>query len=902
MASLVARSRRSLIGGVVGWIILSAALIGFTSLSGITPLYQPAELPRPSLATVDRAFSGGSDQTLVHVVLESSSPLGAAAHDYYDVLVRRLNSDTDHVAEALGPWTDPLSAPIAESPGGRSSYALVWAVGTPGGLQATKSIESIRQVVGTVAPPPGVRTVVVDPTSGPDFSRPVLLGAVIAVAALVAALFIGCRPLVRFAVIATAPATTLAVAVPLWLLLHSISSPRVSGFGMALAVVVTSGAATEFARLLTRSYAHRRRRGQDSDTALPAAVADTAGSAAAVTAISATLLAATAFARTPALQNVGIPAAIGVVIAYAGSLVVAPAVIRYTRGRSAWLRPPSVHLRPGRRLRRIGWAHPRPVSVLVAAAALVAAGAAGALCYRGFQSPTDRQAAVSADRLEPEIVTIEADHDLRDPQGMIAIDRVTRAIVALPGVRQVRSASWPAGSPWAQASFAHQAGEIGKQLQRNAATITSQLASIKTIGPTLDQLSAAVSRLQTSVTAGNAGLRNVTGAGRDVAAGVNDLRATAQSISGELNPLRDWASTVPNCAADALCGTALRLIQPVDQVVRGVTVLTDGAHRMQSGSADTAAALVRAPQAVTQMQAALDDFRRMLPGLTDTVDSVLPQLVQLTSLLKNVSLDFKDSGEGGFYAPRKLLNDPSYQAVEQSLFTGDGHATRLFVYGDGDDRSLLPTDRPAVIRDAIGATTKFGSLVDAEVAITGTWSTLHTLDTLARHDLAILSTAVILVAVAVAATGVRTRWAVVAALIPVVAFWSAFGALHEVFDPLGSTGWPGLLIAYLMASALGLPHALIPVLGTRHRPVRALLPTVRAAPGFLLCVGGAAFGLSLGFPGSPTHEGPGALIAGVALGLTMVAVPMYLTAIASGEAGGLGHARPTTESSASTRK
>ena len=99
------------------------------------------------------------------------------------------------------------------------------------------------------------------------------------------------------------------------------------------------------------------------------------------------------------------------------------------------------------------------------------------------------------DRLLPEIVLIQSDHDLRNPAGLIAIERVTRHIMAVRGVQSVQSASRPAGTPLTEASLTHQAGLIGDQLAQNTNSLSPQLDSIESIQATLAQLTGAVDQL-----------------------------------------------------------------------------------------------------------------------------------------------------------------------------------------------------------------------------------------------------------------------------------------------------------------------------------------------------------------------------------------------------------------------
>ena len=853
-AGSIVSSRRARAATLACWATVAAALWLLVATGQSAALDRPAVLPDNSApiraaATIDSTFSHrpvpqGDPRTLIHIVIESSAPLDAAAHDYYDSVVAGLAGDTTHVSSVLSPWSDPLSAAIAEAPDHRSNYAMVWVPGASGSARQRAAVESVQHTIDSIPAPAGLHATVQAP--GPPPANPILgrLTMTLGVLTFIAVVLGCCRPLPRGALIVGTALSTAAVAVPLLLVLHHHGIVALSPWSLALAIAVTVGATTEFARILTR---HRTRE----------AVTGSARSIPVLAGVGAVILTAGCATKSPVVHDAGIPALIGLLTATLGAATIVPAVGQLVTGRSG----PRL-----RWLRRIAWAYPRQVCALAIAVAVAAAFPLMGLWHSGFHSNSST-GTLPAGRLAPEIVMLTADHDLRSPDGLIAIDRVTRAIMSLPGIERVRSASWPAGTPWPEATFAFQAGELGKQLQRNAATITTQLRSITTLTTALDHLDAAAAQLHTSITAGTAGLRKVDGAGSDITAGIRDLRATTESISGQLEPLRSWADGVPNCPADVLCTAARKLLTPMDDVIRGVGVVTDGAAQLHEGSSDAVDSLAASPGSVSQMQAALAQVRGLIPGLTDTIDSVLPQLVQLTSFLKNVSLDFKTTGEGGFYLPRKALNAPSYRQVKETLFSPDGHATRLFVYGDPADPELPMAARSAAITSAVAGSTKYGGLADAQVTVTGAGTIQHAVNDLARHDLVVMSLAVALVGLITGLTRIGWRPALVATLIPPVACCAMLGAV----DPS-----PALLVAYLSVCAMGLPYALAPILTARGRSARATLTTVRAAPGVLGCAAGIALGVALA-----GWFGTSGLLVAAAMGLTLVAVPLCVTASAA---------------------
>src|SRR5258708_37448104 len=57
-------------------------------------------------------------------------------------------------------------------------------------------------------------------------------------------------------------------------------------------------------------------------------------------------------------------------------------------------------------------------------------------------------------RLEPELLMVETDHDMRNPADMLIIDRVAKAGFHVPGVAQVQTITRPLGTPLVHSSLA----------------------------------------------------------------------------------------------------------------------------------------------------------------------------------------------------------------------------------------------------------------------------------------------------------------------------------------------------------------------------------------------------------------------------------------------------------------
>ena len=424
-------------------------------------------------------------------------------------------------------------------------------------------------------------------------------------------------------------------------------------------------------------------------------------------------------ARTPALHSVG-TAALGVVVALAASLTLLPALIGLAGPRAGPERQSSS--RTGGAARTPPLSIPRPA--VITALVLVICGLPVVAMQWGLSedqaNPAGTRSAqfLPGNRL-PDVVVVKSARDLRDPAGLIAIDQVSHRLMEIPGVRKVQSAAWPGGVPWTDASLTSEAGRLADQLDRQGATFVPQVNAIKSLASVLDQVTGAVNELEASVTAGLAGATQIQQQIDLMISGTRNIKDTTAQVSGYLDPVRGWMGGIANCPGDILCSAAHKVVDPFDSVVADVALLSNGADRIAAVSAKTMGAFASTPRAVAQMRSALGQLRSFVPTLETTIENTIPQVVQLSTFLKNLSTDFADTGEGGFYLSRKALADPSYQHVRQSMFSSDGTATRLFVYSDGDKLDLDAAARAQQLEIAAGKATKYGSLVDSQITVSG---------------------------------------------------------------------------------------------------------------------------------------------------------------------------------------
>jgi RND superfamily putative drug exporter len=369
----------------------------------------------------------------------------------------------------------------------------------------------------------------------------------------------------------------IAVARPIVAALGEAGLVEVSLFSVALLAAMLLGAGTDYAIFLIGRYHEGRRSGTQWRDSLVGAYRGVAPVIAGSALMIAGALTCLSMAQVAVFRSTGIPCAVGVLVAMLASLTLTPALIALA-GRRGWLEPR--RSLTTRRWRRIGVSVARwPGPILAASGALIIVAALPLAGLQvGWNEPGATPATAESNRgyaaadrhfppnqLLPTVLTIAVDHDIRNPAGLIAIERITGQLMAIPGVRMVQSASRPAGKIPDEATLSGQAGVIGRQLNDAFDSVTDRLSRVADLDTALSSMAAAVDRLASGLKGSADGLREIGSASEDIRAGMTGVQVNATTVSGYLDPLRGFMSSTPDCPANPICSVVARVVQPVQR-------------------------------------------------------------------------------------------------------------------------------------------------------------------------------------------------------------------------------------------------------------------------------------------------------------------------------------------------
>ena len=232
-----------------------------------------------------------------------------------------------------------------------------------------------------------------------------------------------------------------------------------STFAINLLVALAMAAGTDYGIFFFGRYQEARQAGEDPETAYYTTYRGVAPVVLGSGLTIAGAMLCLSFTRMPIFQTIGVPCAVGMLVAVAVALTLVPAVL--TVGSRFGLCDPKRRIGL-RRWRGVGTAivrWPAPILVTTLAVALI-----GLVTLPGYKTSYDDRLYLPKDlpanlgyaaadrhfsqsRMMPDILMIEADHDMRNPADFLVLHKLAKAIFRVPGISRVQGITRPEGTP-----------------------------------------------------------------------------------------------------------------------------------------------------------------------------------------------------------------------------------------------------------------------------------------------------------------------------------------------------------------------------------------------------------------------------------------------------------------------
>ncbi|WP_409437529.1 RND family transporter [Mycobacterium sp. SMC-14] len=705
---------------------------------------------------IGATFDEFDSDAMVMLVLEGETELGPEAHRYYDTVIAKLAADHEHVQHIADLWGDPITAAGVQSTDGKAAYAQINTAGDQGSTLGNESVDAVRKIVASVPTPDGVKAYVTgqaalttDMNEAADKSMLKMMGVTGVVIVIMLAIVYRSAATVALALVMVG--FEMGSARGLVALLGHHGLLGFSTFVVAMLSSLAIAAGTDYAIFLIGRYHEARNAGEDPETAWYSMFRGTwhviLGSGLTIAGASLCLH----FARLSYFKALGIPSALGLLVVIAGALTVAPAIVAIAT-RHGLLEPKRVE---GRGWRRIGTANVRwPGAVFVAALLVTLAGMLAVPSMKiSFNDrhyiPASLPANVgydaaerhfSAARMNPDVLMVESDHDLRNPADMIILDRIAKNMFRSRGVERVQSITRPLGSPIDHTSIPFQVSMQAVPIQENLQFMTDRLSDMVKMSDDLGATVDSMVRLRDLVNQMNSTTDKMSVDMATVTATVDEIRDHIADFDDVVRPIRNYFYWEQHCSGIPAC-----------DAIRSVFDAYDGMDKfsedMRPLLADMAEVNTVMPQLVGQfdpMIAVAKSMQGSLLTMHSSFSGLVTQLSRMTDTATEMGRAFDASkADDYFYLPPEAFDNPDFQKGLKLFLSPDGKAARFIVTYDADPATpkgiSFVEPMLAAAHDAVKGT----PLTGAKFYLTGTAAVYKDIQVGSTYDILIVGAAAV---------------------------------------------------------------------------------------------------------------------------------------------------------------
>ncbi|QUR68376.1 RND family transporter [Mycobacterium spongiae] len=712
----------------------------------------------PSLMAMNRIgtlFQEFDSDSSAMVVLEGDEPLGADAHRFYDALIKRLSQDTTHVQHIQDFWGDTLTAAGSQSPDGKAAYVQLYLSGDQGEAESIASVDAVRRIVSDATPPPGIKTYLTGPAPlitdqfevGSEGTAKVTAITFVVIAVMLLSVY---RSIVTMILVLFTVLIEVAAARGVVAFLGNTGIIGLSTYATNLLTLLVIAAGTDYAIFVLGRYHEGRHTGEDRETAFYTMFRGTAhvvlGSGLTV----AGAVYCLSFTRLPYFQSLGIPAALGILVALVASLTLAPAVL--TLGSHFGL------LEPKRKMRTRGWRRvgtaivrwPGPVLAVTCGIALI-----GLLALPAYETSYDTRPYMpdtapanigyaaaerhfSAARLNPDLLMVEADHDMRNPADMLILERVAKAVFHVPGIAQVQAITRPLGTPFEHSSIPFQismqsVGQLenlvyqqdrAKDLLKQAAELTKSI-SILERQYALQRDLAAATHAQTE-------------AFHDTIETLDGLRDKIATFDDFFRPTRSYFYWEKHCFDIPICWSFRSLFDALD----GIDQLNEKFEEIAASFDELDALQPQLLELIPEQIASQETNRELVLTNYATLSGIYDQTADLIDNAAAMGQAFDTAkNDDSFYLPPEAFDNPDFNRGLKLFLSPDGKAARMIITHEGDPATPEGISHVDPIKNAAREAVKGTPLANAKIYLAGTAATYKDIQDGALYDLLIVAIA-----------------------------------------------------------------------------------------------------------------------------------------------------------------
>jgi RND superfamily putative drug exporter len=337
-------------------------------------------------------------------------------------------------------------------------------------------------------------------------------------------------------------------------------------------------------------------------------------------------------------------------------------------------------------------------------------------------------------RLNPEMLMIETDRDLRNPAGFLVIDKVAKAVFKVPGIGRVQTITRPDGQPLDHSTIPYAMSQqsllnkLNEQYQGGrTADMLKQAQTMQTNIDTMEKMQGITVQMAETTS-------NMVTKMKNMSITLDEVRQQLSTFDDFFRPLRSYFYWEPHCYDIPVCWALRSIFDALD----GIDAMTDGIQAMVPDMERLNSLM---PQMVALMPTMIDTMKsvkQMMLTLYQTQNGMQQQMTEMQQNSEAMGKAFDAAkNDDSFYVPPEAFENDDFKRGIKQFISPNGNAVRFIIAHEGDPLSPEGIEKIDAIKQAAKEALKGTPLEGARIYLGGTAATFKDMADGTRYDLMI---------------------------------------------------------------------------------------------------------------------------------------------------------------------
>jgi RND superfamily putative drug exporter len=322
-------------------------------------------------------------------------------------------------------------------------------------------------------------------------------------------------------------------------------------------------------------------------------------------------------------------------------------------------------------------------------------------------------------RMNPELLMVEADHDLRDPADMLIVDRIAKSVFHERGIGRVQTITRPLGAPIEHSSIPFVIAMNSSSTLQTAKFMNDSMASML---EQADEMGHTIATMQHMYGV----MKEMTETTHEMAGDMHVLQGDIETVRQHVadfedtwRPIRSYFYWEKHCFDAPVCSSLRSIFDLLDDI----DLMADDIGRTVK-DVDKLDTLM--PQILADLPKTIDSMTKMRDSMLSTHSSMagiqrhMQENAEGSTMMGNYFDQAKN--DDSFYLPPEVFQNPDFKRGLKLFVSPDGKAVRFIITHQGDPASVDGIRHVQGVKQAVADAIKGTPLESAKVSLAGTAS------------------------------------------------------------------------------------------------------------------------------------------------------------------------------------